>query len=83
MSTDVDDQLTELYPALRDMNELLLRSVLTQHSQHLSAPAGTLLFDEGAPCRGFPMVLSGAVRVARGWPGGRTLELYRVTPGEL
>jgi CRP/FNR family transcriptional regulator, anaerobic regulatory protein len=28
-------------------------------------------------------VLSGAVRVARGSPGGRTLELYRVTPGEL
>lgn len=29
------------------------------------------------------MVLSGDVRVARGHPGGRQLELYRVTPGEL
>jgi CRP/FNR family transcriptional regulator len=32
---------------------------------------------------GFPLVLSGAVRVARGSPGGRRLELYRVTPGDL
>ena len=29
------------------------------------------------------MVLRGEVRVARGTPGGRSIELYRVTPGEL
>jgi CRP/FNR family transcriptional regulator len=29
------------------------------------------------------MLLAGSVRVARGSPGGRSLELYRVTPGEL
>jgi CRP/FNR family transcriptional regulator len=29
------------------------------------------------------MVLQGSVRVARGAPSGRSLELYRVTPGEL
>jgi CRP/FNR family transcriptional regulator len=83
MSAEASDQLTSLYPALRDMEGSLLRSVLAQQAQRLSAPAGALQFDEGAPCRGFPLVLSGAVRVARGSPGGRTLELYRVTPGEL
>jgi len=58
-------------------------SVLTLETQQATVPVGTVLFQEGAPCRGFPLVLSGAVRVARGSPGGRTLELYRVTPGEL
>jgi CRP/FNR family transcriptional regulator len=46
-------------------------------------PAGTVLFEEGAPCRGFPLVVSGEVRVARGSAQGRSLELYRVGPGEL
>jgi CRP/FNR family transcriptional regulator len=40
-------------------------------------------FDEGAPCQGFPLVLAGEVRVTRGSPGGRQLELYRVMPGDL
>jgi CRP/FNR family transcriptional regulator len=49
----------------------------------LCVPAGTVLFEESAPCAGFPLVLSGEVRVARGTPGGRSLELYRVGPGEI
>ncbi len=49
----------------------------------VQVPAGTVLFEEASPCRGFPLVLSGDVRVARGTPGGRTLELYRVGPGEI
>jgi len=46
-------------------------------------PAGVVLFEEAAPCRGFPLVLAGDVRVARGTPGGRSIELYRVGPGEI
>ena len=49
----------------------------------LDVPAGTLLFEEQAPCQGFPLVLDGEVRVARGSAQGRSLELYRVGPGEL
>jgi len=52
-------------------------------AQYAEVPAGTLLFHEGAPCTGFPLVLAGEVQVARGNSGGRQLELYRVTPGEL
>lgn len=58
-------------------------AVLAAHAQFVSVVAGSLRFEQNAPCRGFPMVLHGAVRVARGSPGGRTPELYRVTPGEL
>ena len=60
-----------------------LAAVLRQDAHLVAAPAGAMLFDEGSPCQGFPMVISGTVRVARGSPGGRSLELYRVTPGEL
>ncbi|MBP6765269.1 MAG: Crp/Fnr family transcriptional regulator [Rubrivivax sp.] len=76
-------QLLALYPVLQGMAATEVHAVLAAEAQRLTAPPGTLLFEEGAPCRGFPMVLSGGVRVARGSPGGRTLELYRVAPGEL
>jgi len=68
-----------LYPALDGLDASLLGTGL----QAAAAPAGTLLFHEGAPCTGFPLVLSGEIQVARGAAGGRQLELYRVTPGEL
>ncbi len=76
-------RLLALYPSLLTIGESERRHVLTREAQALTAPAGTLLFDEGQPCRGFPMVLSGSVRVARGSPQGRRLELYRVSAGEL
>jgi CRP/FNR family transcriptional regulator len=76
-------RLLPLYPALGDLPALLRDSTLAEHAQAISVPQGQLLFDEGAPCRGFPMVVSGEVRVARGTPNGRSLELYRVGPGEL
>lgn len=76
-------RLLPLYPALADLPAALRDDTLAEHAQALSVPAGQLLFDEGTPCRGFPMLLSGEVRVARGTPHGRSLELYRVGPGEL
>jgi CRP/FNR family transcriptional regulator len=84
MPTDaLTSQLLPLYPMLADLPGTELRAVLELHAQPLSLPAGTAVFDEGSPCQGFPFVLAGGVRVARGSPGGRSLELYRVTPGEL
>lgn len=76
-------QLTALYPALAALPTDLRDPVLTQRTQWLTVPAGTTLFEEQAPCQGFPLVLGGEVRVARGSAQGRTLELYRVGPGEL
>lgn len=48
-----------------------------------TVPAGTVLFTGGQPCRGFPMLLSGEVQVSRRSGEGRSLELYRVVPGEI
>lgn len=75
--------LIEAYPSLAGLPPALRAAVGPQQLQDLSVPAGTLLFEEHAPCQGFPLVLSGEVRVARGSPQGRSLELYRVGPGEL
>ena len=75
--------LLDLYPALATIDPTERLAVLATEAQAVSVPQGTVLFQEGQPCRGFPMVLSGGVRVARGSPAGRSLELYRVSPGDL
>jgi CRP/FNR family transcriptional regulator len=76
-------RLAPLYPVLLQMPAELRDPALAHDAALVQVPCGQLLFEEGAPCRGFPMVLSGEVRVARGSLQGRSLELYRVTPGEL
>ncbi|MCX7961324.1 MAG: Crp/Fnr family transcriptional regulator [Burkholderiales bacterium] len=45
-------------------------------------PDRALLFEERSPCRGFPFVLEGRVRVAKLSASGREIVLYRVHPGE-
>ena len=42
-----------------------------------------VLCAENAPCQGFPLVLAGNIKVSRHSSDGRSLELYRVVPGEL
>lgn len=79
----IDQRLLALYPALSSLDAADRQATLSSHAQCINAPAGTVLFEEGSPCQGFPLVLSGEVRVARGTAGGRSLELYRITPGEL
>jgi CRP/FNR family transcriptional regulator, anaerobic regulatory protein len=76
-------RLTAHYPVLDDIAPAERDAVLADHATWVQVPGGTVLFEESQPCRGFPMVVEGAVRVARGTPSGRSLELYRVTPGEM
>jgi len=83
VSPDAPNRLLDLYPALATIDPAERAAVLASESQSISVQPGTVLFEEGQPCKGFPMVLSGGVRVARGSPGGRSLELYRVSPGDL
>lgn len=70
-----------LYPALAQVAPTL--ESLGQTVGPMTVPAGAVLFDENAPCRGFPLVLEGEVKVSRHSGDGRSLELYRVVPGEL
>lgn len=77
------DALLAAYPALAGLSAQARDEALLPCARHLEVPAGTVLFDEARPCPGFPLVLSGEVRVARHAPEGRQLELYRVGPGDL
>ena len=72
---------TTLYPALVNVRPTLAE--LSPAVTPLSVPAGTILFSENTPCQGFPLVLTGEVKVSRSSGDGRSLELYRVVPGEL
>lgn len=77
------EELVSLYPVLGESPPPGWREDLAALGPALQVQPGAVLFDEGAPCRGFPFVLSGEVRVARGAPQGRALELYRVQAGEV
>lgn len=73
--------LVELYPVLAKLPPAFLRRV-ADAAQTLTLPAGATVFDERQPCRGFPFVLDGAIRVAKLSANGRELPLYRVMAGE-
>jgi CRP/FNR family transcriptional regulator len=65
------------YPALADQSRALADGVRVQ-----GVPAGSMLFDEGSACTGFPLLLAGSIRVAKASAQGREILLYRVQPGE-
>lgn len=48
----------------------------------IALAAGTPVFERNAQCGGFPLLLSGVVRVYRPLANGRNIELYRVAPSE-
>lgn len=77
MSQTTPPDLLTLYPALAGLPALVARL------SPMTVPAGTRLFRENDPCQGFPLVLSGEVKVSRSAANGRELELYRVAPGEM
>lgn len=66
---------------LREMPAPELEAILTQ-ARLVQVPAATILFDENQPCQGFPLLLSGRLRVIKSAASGRELQLYRVVPGE-
>ena len=75
------DHPAALYPALAQVQPDL--AALGAAAAPMHVPAGTTLFSENTPCQGFPLVLAGEIKVSRHSGDGRSLELYRVVPGEL
>lgn len=71
-------ELLALYPALAQVSP---------PAQALGPPvevaAGAVLFTQQQECQGLPLVLDGEVRVSKRSSEGRSLELYRVGPGDL
>jgi CRP/FNR family transcriptional regulator, anaerobic regulatory protein len=73
--------LRALFPGLADAPHATLERIV-EHGIQRNVRAGTVLFDAHTPCAGFPLVLSGTVKVLQRYPNGRELPLYRVRPGE-
>ncbi len=73
--------LLERFPVFSEVDPAAL-SELLRDAQVLRAPAGGILFDAKQPCRGFPLLLEGSVRVMKAAPSGREIVLYHVDPGE-
>ena len=71
ISTNDWNQLHALYPAM----VTALDPAATLALPVMDVPAGTTLFRETDPCQGFPLLLSGEVRVSRSASNGRELEL--------
>lgn len=81
LNSDTLIRLLQQYPMLEKLPASELDGLLAQ-AVPLSLPAGTVVFDENQPCQGFPLLLSGSIRVIKAAPSGRELQLYRVIPGE-
>ena len=58
------------------------RDTLIDLAEVRTAPADTVLFQHGDPCRGFYLLLEGAVHIYRLSPEGRMLVLHVIRPGE-
>ena len=79
------DRLAHLaarYPELIAASDARALALLEQASP-VRFPAGTVMFRERDPCRGFMWLLEGGVRIFKHSPDGREVTLYRVQPGDL
>lgn len=74
------DRLLERFPFFAGLEPARLEALNALPA--LRAPRGSVLFHPGQPCRGFPLLLEGSVRVSQTSPGGREIVLYHVEPGQ-
>ncbi|MDH2916593.1 MAG: Crp/Fnr family transcriptional regulator [Gallionella sp.] len=81
LSNDARLRLLQHYPMLAKLPVSKLDDLLS-HAMVMSLPAATVVFDENQACQGFPLILSGSLRVIKAAANGRELQLYRVIPGE-
>ena len=81
LDNDTQSRLLQQYPMLRELPAAELNNIFAAASV-MQLPAGAVVFDEQQQCQGFPMLLSGSVRVIKASANGRELQLYRILPGE-
>jgi CRP/FNR family transcriptional regulator len=77
----IRQHVTARFPVLTTLTPQHLATLLAQ-SELRTAPAGATLFDAHQPCRGFPLLLEGSIRVVQTSSSGREILLYRVDPGQ-
>ncbi len=75
------NELLQRYPALATAPAAIIDALLRPEAR-VTLPAGTRIFAEAEPCRGFPLLIAGSIKVVKTAPNGREMLLYRVGPGE-
>jgi len=80
MKVAADDPSFASQPILQSLPPAVAKQLSTLPVMEL--PAGTQVFETRMKCAGFPIILSGTVRVFKHLANGRRIELYRVTPDE-
>ncbi|HEX5362880.1 MAG TPA: Crp/Fnr family transcriptional regulator [Gallionella sp.] len=81
IDNDTQSRLLQQYPMLRELPAPEQEALLAA-ANVMQIPAGAVIFDENQPCMGFPLLLSGSIRVIKAAANGRELQLYRIVPGE-
>ncbi|HKB60638.1 MAG TPA: Crp/Fnr family transcriptional regulator [Gallionellaceae bacterium] len=81
LTQDALQRLLAAYPVFSNL-PAALRDELVGHAASAHLERGAIVFDEDQACQGFPLLLSGSVRVIKVAPSGRELLLYTVSPGE-
>ena len=80
MPVAANDPSFPTQPILQTLSPAVAKQLSTL--QVLELPGGTPVFEVRMKCAGFPIILSGTVRVFKHLANGRRIELYRVTPDE-
>ena len=75
------DQWLACFPSLQGLDDPAGRAVLDS-AKRVSVPPGTVLFQEGATCENYLLLLEGSVRVQKVAENGREIVLYRVESGQ-
>ncbi|WP_420477108.1 Crp/Fnr family transcriptional regulator [Noviherbaspirillum sp. ST9] len=78
MTLAADDQSFATQPILQALPPAVAKQLSALPV--LELPGGTQVFEARMKCPGFPIILSGTVRVFKHLANGRRIELYRVTP---
>jgi len=75
------DALTAQFPAFASLAGEH-RSMLAERTMMRRLPHGATYLHEGDTCAAIALVLEGSLRVSKTSPGGRTISLYDIVPGE-
>lgn len=70
------DKLLALYPALGSLAQAEM-AALCKADAVVNLAEGTELYAERQACRGFPLLISGTIKVVKTTPAGREMLLYR------
>ena len=79
--TPMINDLASAFPTLATL-DLDSANALAASARLITIPAGTVLFQDGAECNSYVLVLEGSIRVQKVAENGREIVLYRVERGQ-